>query len=195
MRRASRSRRAGRRRRPLHEVGGCWVPCLWRRQRALTHSRSWRLHSTWRRRGDVDDPLTAVSAGRIRRGGASPTAENVGLCDVPMAQRAIGRSPIRLRVRLTHPPSPRNRAADPPQPCGWRRPRQGSAATRDRRRGPRDRPASLQRLPLPEPGHARGRTPEEWDATVARMETNGMVAPANDVYAVIDDLSKALPPG
>lgn len=33
---------------------------------------------------------------------------------------------------------------------------------------------------------AQGRTPEEWDATVARMETNGMVAPADDVYAVID---------
>lgn len=41
---------------------------------------------------------------------------------------------------------------------------------------------------------AKGRTPEEWDATVARMETNGMVAPADDVYAVIDYLSKALPP-
>ena len=41
---------------------------------------------------------------------------------------------------------------------------------------------------------AQGRTPEEWDATVARMETNGMVAPADDVYAVIDYLSKALPP-
>ncbi|WP_292070293.1 hypothetical protein [Brevundimonas sp. UBA7534] len=42
---------------------------------------------------------------------------------------------------------------------------------------------------------AQGRTPEEWDATVARMETNGMVAPADDVYAVIDYLSEALPPG
>ena len=41
---------------------------------------------------------------------------------------------------------------------------------------------------------AQGRTPEEWDATMARMETNGMVAPADDVYAVIDYLSKALPP-
>lgn len=40
---------------------------------------------------------------------------------------------------------------------------------------------------------AKGRTPEEWDATVARMEANGMVAPADDVYAVIDYLSKALP--
>ena len=41
---------------------------------------------------------------------------------------------------------------------------------------------------------ANGHTEAEWDSIVARMESNGMQASADDINTVIDYLSKALPP-
>lgn len=41
---------------------------------------------------------------------------------------------------------------------------------------------------------ANGHTETEWDSIVARMETNGMQASADDINTVIDYLSMALPP-
>ena len=41
---------------------------------------------------------------------------------------------------------------------------------------------------------AKGHTEAEWDSIVARMESKGMQASADDINTVIDYLSKALPP-
>lgn len=41
---------------------------------------------------------------------------------------------------------------------------------------------------------AKGHNEAEWDSIVARMESNGMQASADDINTVIDYLSKALPP-